>query len=626
MLVFARFFLDNRRVKIRIQISKVIIAAGMLCSGLFPQQNVDPRTMIARGLEQGGDLKRAQAMYEELLRSQPNNYAVLEALNTNYIAQKKYGLSVSLLLPRVKQAPADANLTVLLGKTYFLEGKEADAFQLWDAFLNNNKQQNHLFRVFSAAAAELRMFRKAIEYLEAGKKNAADPLSLSYDIANLHCLLMDYQSAAREYYTILQKDPSQGPIVEGRMTGYFGKPEALSEFLTVFSGIKPKNEAVRKVLGRLYIEAGEFDAALREMIEFDGLVKREGNDLLTFGQQAQNAGAFPQAIQAYEFIIRSYPKSQTGKVAKLYIGKAREADADKRNLSALPQWKPLLLNKPRDISLYTPVLADYEELIRLYPHSEPAIEARYRTAVIFANAGIFDSAKIIFKSVLRDYSLSPFGPPSCEHLSGILLKSGNPDSAQIFLDRILENPYASPAQKSSAKFRLAKLLTYRDEFARARLLLGELKETAADDNSNDALQWSMLLNTSLNDSQLVSRFAKAILKTEMGDIFTANELLQSVINSKNQFFLKSLAELLRVEIAIAGNDYGGAIGMANTAISEKSNIFEDKLFYYLARIYRFGLKDVLKAISAYEEFLTNYPASLLTEKAREELKDIKSAI
>lgn len=599
------------------------IAGGV---GFSQTNSTADRFFLAQSLEQAGEYERAMEMYEILCAQEPDNIVYLNSLNTTYIQLKLYTKSLNLLKPKYAQKPEDVQLAGLLGKTYYFMGNEKETFQLWDEYLDRHANQAQYFRSFSYLSSEIRSFDHAISYLQRGKKISSDKKSFSFDLSNLYMLTMAYKEAAFEFTEILKVDPSQMPIVENRIMPYFAKQDMITQMTDVFEKYQNENDAIKSILAKMYSEGDYAGKAFAIYKELDLSQNKQGNELFNFGQHLLGKGKYEVASDVFAYILATYPKSSLAGLVKLNYAKTLEFVLnEQRNLSS-STWKPIVFPKKLQIASYQKIIESYQAIISLYQNSDPAIESYYRIGKLYAQGGLPDSASVYFFKIITLYSLYPFAADACEELADMYVQNNDLDSGLIALKKIIENPRASLSQKNKARLKSAYIQFYKSKFEEARQSLAEVVKTTRDDETNDAIELSMLLNTAMNDSVGLTYYALVLNKIDREDVTGIDDLFLKIAKLQNQFFLKSISELKQVEIKIANDELGSAIAIINELLKQKSNIFVDKAGFYLGQIYQYGLKDNISALKAYETFLENYSSSLYVDKVRDEIQVLRSKI
>ena len=106
------------------------------------------------------------------------------------------------------------------------------------------------------------------------------------------------------------------------------------------------------------------------------------------------------------------------------------------------------------------------------------------------------------------------------------------------------------------------------------------------------------------DSLSLAKFAKAELNIVQSKYIDAENILKLLSEKKNLFFLKNISSIKYAEVLIAQNKYSIAIEVLKELSKKKElNIFADRSFYLLAKVYEFGIVDTKLAIATYEKFL-----------------------
>ena len=82
----------------------------------------------------------------------------------------------------------------------------------------------------------------------------------------------------------------------------------------------------------------------------------------------------------------------------------------------------------------------------------------------------------------------------------LLLQKGNLDQAVLEYSKVLDNKKTPLDKKNLAKLQLAKISFYKKDFEKSKALLSEIISDMQDNSTNDALELSLLLSTSKNDS------------------------------------------------------------------------------------------------------------------------------
>jgi outer membrane protein assembly factor BamD (BamD/ComL family) len=172
---------------------------------------------------------------------------------------------------------------------------------------------------------------------------------------------------------------------------------------------------------------------------------------------------------------------------------------------------------------------------------------------------------------------------------------------------------------------MARIKFYQGEYEESRKLLSNVLDDLKDNSANDALELSLLLNTSKNDSSNLSLFAEAEFLADQKKFKEAGEKYKILSENPKAFVLHSIALLRYGEMMLAVDDYRQAITVFESISSEGAkNIYADKAVYLLGKIYQFGTKDLIKAEEYYQKLLADFPNSIYKDDAREQIILLKN--
>jgi tetratricopeptide (TPR) repeat protein len=609
---------------------KSLIISVLLIAYAFGQQgNLQNKFMLAQSYEQMGELKRATEVYEEVYNAQPENYQFFFSLNKIYIQTKEYDKSIRITEDRLKSQPSDYNLIGMLGVTLYLKGEEKKAFQIWDDALSQAKGNQNVYRILSNYAIELRVFDKAIEILVLAKNSSPNKTIYSYELANLYSLRMQYAEAINEYCELLDSDPNQLKQIEGRVYPLLGRPEALPIIIETLEGKNPRtNVNYAPLIVNAYLESSYFEKALILNIDLDKKLNKNGADIFNLAQRLYSLKQYSFASRAFEHLLNNYPSAPYISQIKLGFAKTFEASLEEKIKNDLPLWKPFKGYKILLKSEFEKSIEAYREIIKSYPNTEVAIEAFYRIGVIYENRlQQIEKANESYLFIAQHYKMSSHYSSSCEAIARIALLNDEIGVAKEYLDLVISFPRSQPDEKNLAKFRKAELLYFIGEFGEARSLLNEVSGAFKDNIANDALELSILLNTSMNDSLLLTRFAEAELLIFKKKYSDAIKVLGEIEKNEQAIFLKNYASITKMECEIALDNFPTALKIGELIVlQENLNLFADKALFLSAQIYQFGIGSDKQAIDIYEQLLAKFPNSLYLDKAREEINHLRKKV
>lgn len=604
---------------------KRILILLLLLNGVIIAQNdlIQQRYMLGQSYLQAGQLEKAKSIYQELCKQHPENYQYFEALNDVYLQLKDYQGSLQIIQGRMKTIPADANMYGLLGSTYSLMGNSEQAYKTWDEGLQTLPADPMKYRIIADFVLERRDFDKAIEILKKGKDESNDPVIFSYQLADLYALTMRFTEAAEEYISILNKVPEQLTNVQNKMFNYINKTDALKKTIEVFESNSGDNQSINYLLARFYVEDQDYQKAFDLYLKIDKENKRQGMDLINLAEMIYSDGNYDTASEFYNEIIDKFSDSPLIAKAKLGYAKTLEAKVE-QNIG--DSWKPYHKLNQINPDKIDGIVKAYNQIIDQYPNTDVSLESYFRLGELkLYSQGDLSSAKEYFNKILSNSASSFFGLQAQMETGKIELIEGNLDGASKYFLNIISQPKAPEDQKNGCKYLLARIDFYKGNFKAAQNQLVQILNNLSDNYANDAIELSLLLNTTIIDSSELVRFADAEFLADQKKFDKAAEKYNLVAQNQKAFMLQSVAELREAEMELAAGNNDETITMLQKIVSENDkNIYADKALYLMGRIYEFAMNDSSKAIEKYEELLAKYPNSLYLDDAREAILKLKN--
>lgn len=594
---------------------------------LFAQQNPFDinQFMLAEAYEQQGNYSKAIEIIEQLYTKDTQNPNYFNKLVNLYITSKNFDAVVSLLNSRIKMFPQDPDNYGQLGSVYYMMGDYKKAKDVWEIPLAKTNRNSMNFRVIANYAIERRAFETAIEFLNRGKKESDDPTMYSFDLGELYSLTMQYENATKEYCELLKKNPGLYSTVEAKIFSFINKPEALQPTIKVVSSYQSQDVGFKLLLAKLMVEDKKYDKAFELYIEVDKIQNTGGQLLIDYANFLFNEEKFQLAKEAYEFIIKNFPESKQIPSAKLGLTKTLESLTLQEFRKLNPEWKTFYSTVYLTEEKTQKILSAYKEVIDLYKHSEIAIEARYRSALILYYVNNKPEKAIEqLNEIINLYPTSTYFPKALIELGNIYLQT-----AQI---EIAKEKYLS-AQNSSrvfeddrniASLQLSKVLASEGNFNAAIESLKKITFNLKNDLTNDALEFSLIMNTAKNDSSNLVKFCKAEIFTEQKNFTSAKSIYEEIALNPQAFVLHSICKLRSAEMELALNNYPEALKKLGAIVDEdEKNIYSDKALYLTAKIYEYGIIDLSKAIESYQKLLGRFPKSIYLDEARERIQHLR---
>ncbi|MFN3693432.1 MAG: tetratricopeptide repeat protein [Ignavibacterium sp.] len=594
---------------------------------LFAQQNPFDlnQFMLAEAYEQQGNYSKAIEIIEQLYSKDNQNPNYFNKLVNLYITTKNFDFAISLLDSRIKMFPQDPNNYGQLGSVYYMMGDYKKAKEVWEIPLAKTNRNSMNFRVIANYAIERRAFETAIEILNRGKNESDDPTMYSFDLGELYSLTMQYENATKEYCELLKKNPGLYSTVEAKIFSFISKPEALQPAIKVVSNYQSQDVVFKLLLAKLMVEDKKFDKAFELYVAVDKAQNTNGQLLIDYANFLFNEESFQLAREVYEFIIKNFPESKQIPSAKLGLTKTLESITLQEFRKLNPDWKTFYSTVYLTEEKTQKILSAYKEVIDLYKHSEIAIEARYRSALILFYVNNKPARAIEqLNEIINLYPTSTYFPKALIELGNIYLQTGQTEIAKEKYFSAQNSSRVFEDDRNIASLQLSKVLASEGNFSAAIESLRKVTLNLKNDLTNDALEFSLILNTAKNDSSNLVKFCKAEIFTDQKNFTSAKSIYEEIAFNPQAFVLHSICKLRSAEMELALNNYPEALKKLGAIVDEEEkNIYSDKALYLTAKIYEYGIIDYSKAIDSYQKLLGRFPKSIYLDEARERIQHLR---
>ena len=603
---------------------KLVLTLIIITSFYLIAQN-DPydlnQFMLAENYEQSGNPNKAIEIVEELFQKNPNNPTYFNKLYNLYLLTKKYETAIRIVELKISQNPLDPTYYGMLGSIHYLMGDIKKAKATWEIPIKNNPENPFTYRMMANYAIERRAFEIAIEFLNSGKSKSNDPSIFAMDLGELYLITMQYEAAMKEYCEMLLNNQAMYPVVESKIFSFINKPDVIQNAIKIVEKYKNKGIVFKNLLAKLLTESRQFIEAFELYKEIEKEQSTGGQQLLNYANFLINENVFEVAKQVFEYTFIHATNNYTKSSAKLGLAKTLDAilwnNFNKENDAWKSYYQPkYFADIKTDI-----IIKAYEEVIDLFKYSDVAVEAIYSIGKIkfYINNDINNSEKY-FNEIITSYPTSRFYSKSLLELALINIMSNNFQQAKELLKRIESVPSYLEDDKLSSYFYLSRLNALEGNFGAASENISKIISNVKNDFTNDALEFSLLLNTAKNDSLNLINYTKAEILIIQKKFKEAQVLFNEIASKQQSFVFQPFCLLKSAEMDIALNDYNLALSKLDQIYNEKEkNIFSDKALYLKAKIFEYALKDLPAAVESYQKILMEFPKSIYLDESRESI-------
>lgn len=574
---------------------------------------------------QAAQFERAIALLEDLYDRSPETHVFYERLRQAYENVKRYDAAIDLVDSKIEQSGNPGRFHVEKGRLLYLKGDEATARATWQSAVDRNPRAPGTYLMVYRSLLDVRLFDLAIDILEQGRENIGSPDLFQTDLAQLYNLTGRHGEAMDEYLGLLSVNQAQLGFVRSRLSEHMSGEEAITESIARAEqavATDPLNRAYRELLAWLYVEDGQFSAALDVYRAVDRLEGEEGRVLFSFAQLAADGGAYDVALEAYDEILNRYPDAPTAPDAMRGLGLMHE------------KWAAVIGDQPsspsgRD-SLRThfhDALETYQRFLMEYPQHPhfPDILRRIGRLQqdIFHD---YDEAETVLTEVIRRYPSTVAADEAAFDLGRLAVMQNRIGDARIRFSRLLTR-LRTGELADRARYELALLHFYTGQFDVALGQTAAMQENTSTDVANDAIELKVLIMENRGPDSLdtpLTRFARVRLVERQRDFDEALHLVNDFLNEHGDHPLADDARFRRAELETRLGRYDDAVQTyLEIPLMHPQTFLGDRSIFRAAMVTADRIGDTDRAAELLERLLKEYPGSLLLDEARTEMRRLR---
>jgi len=566
-------------------------------------------------------------LYEGLLREDPANFILLDAVQRIWMQLKRYDQVIELLRSRLVRTPSDANLHAMLGSVFYRAGREKDAAAEWDAAIATDPANPGTYRLVAAVLAENRLLDRAAEVYRRGRRGTGDGDLFTLELAQLLGSTMNYSGATAEYLRWLAKNPSQLSFVQSRLSQMTGRDDARTAATDVIrAALGDRGDlSLLQLLAWLAMEGKKYEEAFDVYRKIDALAGAHGNELYQFAARAAGEKAYDVAARAYqEAIVAPLPSSRMPYAKYGYAAAVRDLQAEADTFASPVRGTPATEAVP----LYGGAVRLFRKIIEDYPQTEFSARSWYQIGLIQSEKfGDREGAVVSLRHVIEEAgTLPPLRNDATLMMGKIHVARGDTAKAEGYFKTVVAAPDALPDERDEAVFRLAEIDYFAGRFDSALQKLGGIAVNLKADYANDALRLGAFLQENAGTvPEALKQFGAAEFLARQEKNTEAVPVLLSVIQSYPQAPLVDDALMMVGTLQASAGLFREAASSYERLLAEfkESSIELDRAEFNLAGVYQYGTHEPARAQATYERLLADHPKSILAGRARQRIRQLR---
>jgi len=561
------------------------------------QQRPPANEQLAQNYFDRGEFDKAILIYEELVKSSPNNYQFFQKEIICYQQLKQFEKAEEIIQSRINRLKYP-NLFVELGYNYQLQKMQDKADKNYKIALNKiNENPDNVYAV-ARDFEQKTLLSQAVQAYELGQQLNPN-VNFDYQIAMLQGQLGNIDLMINALVDYAYKFPTNIVLVQN----------SLQRFLTE-DHTKVFSEALRKAL--LLRTQKTQDIFWNEFMSW------------YFVSQKEYGKAFIQEKAIYKRSPDNFDKILG--LARLASGE-KEKEVEREILEfvlANTQHPDVLIDVncallemdiEKSTSVDYPVISQkINTLLQQYGLSSNTIKLQILKAHFDAfYLKQFDSSKSTLTKAL-DLPLNIYQKAEVKlELADILLLDEKFNQAIIYYAQV-ESDLENDQVAHQASLKMAKASYFKGDFEWAQKQFKVHKSSTSQLIANDAMEYFLLISdNTVEDSTQVAlkKFAKADFLAYQNKNTEAVQAFKAILEQHKGEAIEDETLLKIGELCEKQNQFTEALSYYQQIIDKHAeDIYIDEALFYSAEIYRKHIQDNEKAKSLYEKILFNHQDSI----------------
>lgn len=573
---------------------------------------------LAEEYFRSGEYEKAAMMFGQLYQKSPSSDYYLNRYLDAKLALKDFDGALNTVQDAIAKNPGVPALHVSLGGIYERKGELEKAEKAYRKAIETLPPDQYQITRLATAFMNQTKYDLAIETYKKGGQLINQPTSFAFNLAELYRRKGEQKEMMRQFLLALEHMPQQINTVKNIFSREL-KDEELQELqVMIYERIQERGDAGNvypEMLEWVFIQRKDYKNALRQVKSLDKRNQENGIRVYQLANSASFAGAYDEAIEAYDYILK-----EKGRQSPYYVAaKQQLLEAKRKQLQSLRSLDSLSMHELE--GEYEAFLADYGRNRETAPFmlEYAALEARYLDDMPKAIA--------ILEEVIEMGGVNKYVQANAKlQLGDYYLIEGDIWEATLLYSQV-DKAFKEELLGEEARFRNARLSYFAGDFEWAQAQFDILKTATSRLISNDAMDLSVFImdNLNLDTTALpLSMYAEAELLRFQNKYDASFAKLDSISIlfpehslEDDVYYLKAKLYREMEEFLLAEENY--------RIVVEKfiEGIRGDNAMYELAEMYETHMDRKEEAMSLYERLFIEFSSSTFAVEARKRYRALR---
>jgi len=358
----------------------------------------------------------------------------------------------------------------------------------------------------------------------------------------------------------------------------------------------------------------DYRAALAQLKALDKRLSRNQAEIFEFGVLCQQNRAWPEAYEAFDYIIAKGQQS-------VYF-------TDARLEKAFTQYEALQHEAAGQKNAYESLYRTFNELLLGIGETDETIVLMQKMAEVKAyHLDDIAAAEALLKRAIAIPSANDKEIAQCKlELGDILLLNGDYYDAILYFAQVEKSLPDAPLGQE-AKYRKARVAYFQGDFDWALAQFNVLKQATSKLISNDAIRMSLLISdhTALDTTTTaLELYAAADLLAYRKMYSASNGQLDFLMGTLPDHKIGDYATFLKGSNYVALTQYERAIEQYVKLVANyPKSVLVDRARFELAVLFEERISDSEKAMEYYQSVFELHPESILASPARAKFRKLR---
>ena len=564
---------------------------------------------LAQNYMDRGEFEKAQIAFEELLKSQPNNFNYFQQIVTCYQQLQQFEKANKALEDRLDKFK-QGNILVELGYNFQLQKNNDKAKKYYDQALDKiRKNPNEVYTIANTFE------RKAlVDYALQSYQIAISlepKFNFNFQMALLYGQKGDTDNMIEMFLTESYKTPQNLMPIQNQFTRFLTEDskenfnEALKKAILIRIQ-KTQDLFWNEYLSWFYVQMKEYGKAF---IQQKAIYKR-------------NPESFANIVNLGQLAIEENDDEAAKEILGFVLENTQDLDLKIQSNAYLMEMK-IKKATPQD---YPVIKQDLDALLKQFGESPFTLSLlKLKAHFVTFNLKDAEAGKSILKKVL-DMSINRTQIAEIKmELADILLFEEKFNQALIYYSQIESDGNNSPIGQE-ANLKIAKTSYYKGDFKWANHQLEVLKSASTQLIANDALDLFLLISdNTVEDSTQV-----ALKKFSHADFLLFQDKKQDALAAFQAILKENKGDAIEPVTLLRAGKIHESLGDTVSALANykqildnfKECIYIDEALFYSAEIYNQN-KEIEKAQPLYEELITKHEDSIYYVTAQRKYRKLR---